>query len=183
MSKFIKKYLQSIITIVVILFIVLAYQMTCIVANLFELHLYFGWQEVKMNNSLSFKVPGDWTQGEKNGLIYFYDPDIKDTEDENDNIMLFQSKSDDMFSLNDSVEVNNSNTEQNIISDNFQSVVSLSGTVNSLGTVYGESIISVDNVTYKESYIQFNDFLFYSWDRKVDENTLRKIADSVEFID
>ena len=88
-----------------------------------------------------------------------------------------------MFSLNESVEVNNSNTEQNIISDNFQSVVSLSSTVNSLGTVYGESIISVDNVTYKESYIQFNDFLFYSWDRKVDENTLRKIADSVEFID
>ncbi len=189
MSKFIKKYLQSIITIIIIIFIILGYKLTYIVTDILDLHLYFGWQEIKLNNSFSFKIPGNWVQGEKNGLIYFYDPDIKSDENseysQNDNIVLFQSKSDDMFAFGDAVEINKK-TEKNILSDNFQSVVSLSGNVNSLGTVYGESIISVDNVTYKEDYIIFNDyssdFLFYSWGEGIDDETLEKIADSVDFI-
>ncbi len=184
MSKFIKKYLQSIITIIIIIFIVLGYKLTCAFTESFGLHLYIGWQEIELHNSFSFKVPGNWVQGEKNGLMYFYDPDIKSDEDseytQNDNIVLFQSKSEDMFDLEDAVEINK-NTEKNIISDNFQSVVSLSSTVNSLGTAYGEAIISVDNITYKENYIDNSDYLFYSWNGQIDEKTLKKIADSFEF--
>lgn len=135
---------------------------------------------MKINNSFSIKVPSNWVKNEKNGLLYFSDPDIKN----DNNIVFFQSKAEDMFSLGEDVKLNN-NTEKNILSDKFQSIVSLNSAVNSLGSIYGESIISVDDITYRESYIIFNDnadeYLFYSWNGKVDDKTLDKIADSVDF--
>lgn len=184
-----KKYRQSIITSIIIIVIIASYQLISIVTEILELHLYFGWKKIEVNNSFSFKIPGDWEQGEKNGLLYFYDPGMVSDKNSdclyNDNILMFQSKLDNMFEIGDSIEINNK-AEKNILSDNFKSVVSLSSTVNSLGTISGKSIISVDNITYKKDYIQFNydssDYLFYCWNEKIDEKTLDKIADSVEFV-
>lgn len=125
-------------------------------------------------------MPDNWVKNEKYGLLYFSDPDIKD----GNNIVFFQSKGEDMFSLGEDVKLNN-NTEKNILSDKFQSIVSLNSAVNSLGSICGESIISVNDITYRESYIIFNDhrddYLFYTWGENVDNKTLDKIADSVDF--
>lgn len=180
MSNFIKKYRQSIITVIIIILIACGYQVISTVTEIFDLHLYLGWQEVSINDSFYVKVPGNWIKNEEYGLIYFSDPDIKD----DNNIVFFQSKTEDMFLLGENVTFNN-NAEKNILSDKFQSIVCLSGTVNSLGSIYGESIISVDDIPYKENYVIFNDntddYLFYTWNGKVDYKTLDKIADSVNF--
>lgn len=181
MIGFIKKYRQAIITAIIIILIICGGKLFCTVTEILDLHLYIGWQEAEINDSFSVKIPGNWEKNEKYGLIYFTDPDIKD----GNNIVFFQSKAEDMFSLNTEAAKINDNTEKNILSDKFQSVVSLSGTVNSIGSICGEAIVSVDDVTYKESYIIFNnnteDYLFYTWNGNVDDKTLDKIADSVKF--
>lgn len=181
MRNFIKKYQQSAITIVIIILMICVYQLFCFVSDVSDLHLYTGWQEVKVNKSLSIKVPSNWEKNEKCGLLYFSDPDIKD----DNNIVLFQSETSDCFQIGDSIKINSNMSEKNICSDNFLSIVSLSSSVNSLGTISGEAIISADDTTHRENYIIFsdntNDYLFYSWDRKVDDKTLDKIADSVKY--
>lgn len=190
MGVFIRKYLQAIITLIIIIAIIVGYQLISIITDVLDLHLYFGWKEIKVNDSFSLKIPENWELEEENELLYFYNPNIESKENSdysnNGDIMLFQSKLDDMFEIGDSIRMNNDKTEKNILSDNFQSVVKLDSAVNSLGTVSGKSIISVDNITYKKDYILFNDgsndYLFYSWNEKIDEKTLDKIADSVEFI-
>ena len=189
MGKFIKKYRQSIITLIVIIVIIASCQFVSLIAEVLDLHIYIGWKKVYVNNSFSIKVPESWELGDENGLLYFYDPNMRSNEDSdyshNGNIMLFQSKLNDMFEIGDSVKMNKNKIEKNILSDNFQSVVSLSSAVNSLGAISGESIISVDDITYRKNYILFNDdsndYLFYTWNERLDLKTLEKIADSVEF--
>ena len=45
-------------------------------------------------------------------------------------------------------------------------------------------LISADDCTYNEKYIEFSsDYVFYSWGGEMDDATLEKIADSVEFTD
>lgn len=172
-----KKYFQCIMTLITVIVIILVCFFTSIVADLFEFHLYIGWQEVNLTNSYSIKVPGDWVKGEKNGLIYF--TDSENTSDEN--IIFFQSRAEEMFSLGDSAVIEKEKSEKNIISDNFQSIVNLNGTVNSLGAVYGDVLISADDVTYNEKYVEFaNEYQFYTFGEGIDDETLKKIADSVE---
>ena len=183
MIDFLKKYSQCIITLVAIIIIFLVCILTCIISEVIDLHLYFGWQEVKLTNSLSIKVPGDWVKGEKNGLIYFTDSENRDHKG-NGNIVFFQSKAEEMFSLGDSAVIDKEKTEENNVSDKFQSIVNLNSTVNSLGTVYGNVLISADDCTYNEKYIEFSsDYVFYSWGGEMDDATLEKIADSVELTD
>lgn len=183
MIKLFKKYFQCIITLITILIIILVYNLTCMVTDIIGFHLYFGWQEINITNSFSIKVPGDWVKGEKDGLIYFYYSDSKNIDDDsNDNIIFFQSESEKMFDLGDPAVIDKEKTEHNIISDSFQSIVVLNSTVNSLGTSYGNALISADDITYNEKYILFGEeYLFYSWCEGMDDEILKKIADSVEF--
>lgn len=160
MIKFIRKYFQAIITLIIIVVVVLCYLAVSVVADVLDLHLYFGWKEIKVNDSFSVEVPNSWELGEENGLLYFYDTNIKSKENSNNlhksSVMLFQSKLDDMFEIGEPLKADNDKTEKNILGDNFQSVVQLESEVNSLGTISGDSIISLDNVTYKKNYIIFN---------------------------
>ena len=75
--------------------------------------------------------------------------------------------------------------EKNVCSDNFLSIVSLNSSVNSLGTISGEALVSFDGKSQVEDYIVFNDhkndFVFYTYKRNVDDNTLEKICDSVQY--
>lgn len=84
-------------------------------------------------------------------------------------------------------EYDSNMAEKNICSDNFLNVACLSSSVNSLGTIYGEALVSLDGKAQIEDYIVFNDynndFIFFTCERKIDNNTLKKIADSVKFID
>lgn len=180
MYSIIKKVRQSIITVVIIFAIICLFQLICTITYTFDLHLYFGWQEVKINDSFSIKVPGNWEKNEKYGLLYFSVPDIND----NDNVVFFQSKSDEMFPLGEKAQLNHT-TEKNFLSDKFQSIVCLNNETNSLGQTKGDAVISVDDITYSERFVSFddhaNEYLFYTWEN-VDDKTLDKIADSVSFL-
>lgn len=168
MKKVIMHFI-SFIAIILTLFI------SCFVIDMLDFHIYWGWKDVKVNN-ITFKVPQYWEQGEKNGLIYFYDKTP-------DNIVLFQSNVEELYLLNDTIR-DKHNIESNIISDEFESIVSISGTTNSIGVTYGKKIISVEKITYLESYIYCcddmldYDLTFYEWNQKLDDELIEKIADS-----
>ena len=182
MSTFLKKYLQSIITVIIIIFVVCGYQLISTITENLDIHLYLGWQEVKIEDYATIKVPGNWKQGEKNGLIYFYDSDLPD----DDNVVLFQTNMlYDMFDIGSPIKIDEDSTEQNIVSNNFQRVVTLTGATNSLGSSNGKALICIDNNSRIEDYIYFNngkyDFEFFSNENRVGEKILDKIADSVNF--
>lgn len=99
--NFFKKYSQSIITIIIIFLIVLIYLFTSVILESLDFHMYFGWKEIHINDSISFKIPGNWESGKKDGLLYFYDKNVKT----NDNIVLFQSKADECFQIGDSIKI------------------------------------------------------------------------------
>lgn len=135
---------------------------------------------MKLSNTISIKVPNDWNVSKENGLIYF----SKDTSNDKNNIILFQSKAEDMYDFGEPLN-NNAKAEKNIISHNFKSIIKVNGEVNSLSTVQGDAVISADNVTYKADYVSFNnnneEITFYSWNDNLDTDTLEKIADSVSY--
>ena len=68
---------------------------------------------------MSFKVPDNWEQGEKNGLLYFCD------KSDNRKIFLFQSRVGDCFQIGDSIKIDDNTTEDNICSNNFFNAVSI----------------------------------------------------------
>lgn len=177
--NFIKKYRQAFITIIIIFIILLFCLFTSVISKSLDLHMYFGWKEININDSMSFKIPGNWESSKKDGLLYFYDKN----EESNNNIVLFQSET----QIGDSINTNSNLAEKNICSDNFLGIVSLSSSVNSLGTISGEALVSFDGKSQVEEYIEFNDqnndFIFYTYERKVDNNTLEKIGDSVKYTD
>lgn len=179
--NFVKKYSQAMITIIIIFLILLFYLFTSVISKSLDLHMYFGWKEIHINDSMSIKIPGNWESSKKNGLLYFYDKNEKN----NNNIVLFQSETSDCFQIGDPIKINSNMAEKNICSDNFLSIVSLSSSVNSLGTISGEALVSFDGKSQVEEYIVFNDhnndFIFYTYKRKVDNNTLEKIGDSVKY--
>lgn len=113
-------------------------------------------------------------------MIYF----SKDTSNNKDKIILFQSKAEDMYDFGEPLN-NDAKAEKNIISHNFKSMIKVSSEVNSLSTVQGDAVISADNVTYKADYVSFDnndeEITFYSWNDNLDTDTLEKIADSVSY--
>lgn len=162
--------------IVLLTFAIILFIPIYVFANIIGLHLYFGWQEVYLNNLVSIKVPDDWKKGEKNGLIYFTDSD-SDNE-----VVFFQSRKDAEYEYGEPIVIDESKGEKNIVSNNFKNLISVSSTVNSLGTVYGETIVAFDNKAYVEKYVDFcyGEYLFYSCGNEIDEDILRKIADSID---
>lgn len=182
MSRILRKYLQTIITIIVLVCIIVV----CCITNMFlqsiDFHWYFGWKEVNLNDKVSIKVPSNWEQSKQNGLIYFSKSDEKDNLSQN--VVFFQSKAEDMLEFGDDFQVGD-NKEKNIISNDFKRILSVNGKVNSLSTAYGDAVISVDNIIYSSKYVSFffNDihYDFYSWNDNIDDATLEKIADSVTF--
>lgn len=182
MSRILRKYLQTIITIIVLVCIIVV----CCITNMFlqsiDFHWYFGWKEVNLSDEVSIKVPSNWEQSKQNGLIYFYKSDEKDNLSQN--VVFFQSKAEDMLEFGDDFQVGD-NKEKNIISNDFKRILSVNGEVNSLSTAYGDAVISVDNIIYSSKYVSFffNDIYydFYSWNDNIDDATLEKIADSVTF--
>ena len=113
--------------------------------------------------------------------MYFYDKNEKS----DNNIILFQSQTSECFQIGDSIKINEELAEKNICSDNFLSLVSLSSSVNSLGTISGEALVSFDGKSQIEEYIIFsdydNEYVFYTYQRKLDNDILEKICDSVKF--
>ena len=101
----IKKYRQTIITTITLFLIILFCLFASVVFECLELHMYFGWKEIHINNSLSFKVPDNWESGKKNGLLYFYDKNEKS----DNNIILFQSQTSECFQIGDSIKINEDN--------------------------------------------------------------------------
>ena len=67
--KLVKKYKQAIATTIILFLIILIYLLVSIISETLDFHLYFGWKEVRVNSTMSFKVPDNWEQGEKNGLL------------------------------------------------------------------------------------------------------------------
>lgn len=184
MKKYLKKFSGYIITVIVVFLVIFIFKSIKILNDdLFNLHLYIGWQEVKIEDYASIKVPGNWKQGEKKGLIYFYDPDLPD----DDNVVLFQTNMlYDMFCVGSPIEFDEDSAEQNIVSNHFQRVVTLTGVGNSLGSSNGKALVCIDNNSKIEDYIYFNngryDFEFFSNENRVDEKTIKKIADSVVYL-
>ncbi|MCH5298942.1 MAG: hypothetical protein J1E96_04175 [Ruminococcus sp.] len=184
MKKYLKKFSGYIITVIVVFLVIFIFKsIKTLNDDLFNLHLYIGWQEVKIDDYATIKVPGNWKQGEENGLIYFYDSDLPD----GDNVVLFQTNMlYDMFDIGSPIKIDEGSTEQNIASDNFQRVVTLTGTGNSLGSSNGKALVCVNNNSKIEDYIHFTngryDFEFFSNENRVDEKTIKKIADSVDFL-
>lgn len=184
MKKFFKKFFGYIITVIVVFLVIFIFKsIKTLNDDLFNLHLYIGWQEVKIEDYATIKVPGNWQQGEKNGLIYFYNPDLPN----DDNVVLFQTNMlYDMFDIGGPIEIDEDSTEQNIVSNYFQRVVTLTGICNSLGSSTGKALVCVDNNSKIEDYINFTngryDFEFFSNENRVDEKTIKKIADSVVYL-
>lgn len=175
-----KKHHKATIAIIVTVIIAIICTLAYLFLNLIDFHFYFGWKDVKLSNTISIKVPNDWNESKENGLIYF----SKDTSNDKDKIILFQSKAEDMYDFGEPLN-NDAKAEKNIISHNFKSMIKVNGEVNSLSTVQGDAVIFADNVTYKTDYVSFNnndeEITFYSWNDNVDTDTLEKIADSVSY--
>lgn len=173
----IKKYKQAITAIIIVLLILMFCLFAYVISECLDLHMYFGWEDVHINNSVSFKIPDSWESSKKNGLLYFYDNE--------NNIVLFQSETNECFQIGEPIEINEDLAEKNICSDNFLSLVSLSSSVNSLGTISGEALVSFDGKSQIEEYIIFsdydNEYVFYTYQRKLDNDILEKICDSVKF--
>lgn len=84
MKKFIKRFYSQIIAVILTLTFVFSVRVFDeLNYTLLNFHFYIGWQEVNIHNDVTIKVPGNWKQGEKNGLIYFYDPTIETDSDDN----------------------------------------------------------------------------------------------------
>ena len=175
-----KKHHKTTVAIIVTVIVAIICTLAYFFLNLIDFHFYFGWKDVKLSNTISIKVPNDWNVSKENGLIYF----SKDTSNNKDKIILFQSKTEDMYDFGEPLN-NDAKAEKNIISHNFRSMIKVNGEVNSLSAVQGDAVISADNVTYKADYVSFNnndeEITFYSWNDNVDTDTLEKIADSVSY--
>ena len=176
-----KKHHKATVAIIVIVIVAIICALAYLFLNLIDFHFYFGWKDVKLSNTISIKVPNDWNESKENGLIYF----SKDTSNDKDKIILFQSKTEDMYDFGDSPN-NDAKAEKNIISHNIKRMIKVNSEVNSLSTVQGDAVISADNVTYKADYVSFNnnnneEITFYSWNDNLDTDTLEKIADSVSY--
>ena len=158
--KSVKKYKQAIATTIILFLIILIYLLVSIISETLDFHLYFGWKEVCVNSTMSFKVPDNWEQGEKNGLLYFCDK-------------------------SDSIKIDDNTTEDNICSNNFFNAVSINSSVNSLGTMIGEALVSFDGKSQVEDYIEFynqdNVITLYTYGKAVDSKILDKIADSAKY--
>lgn len=177
--KSVKKYKQAIATTIILFLIILIYLLVSIISETLDFHLYFGWKEVRVNSTMSFKVPDNWKQGEKNGLLYFCD------KSDNRKIFLFQSRVGDCFQIDDSIKIDDNTTEDNICSNNFFNAVSINSSVNSLGTMIGEALVSFDGKSQVEDYIEFynqdNVITLYTYGKAVDNKILDKIADSAKY--
>lgn len=175
-----KKHYKTTVAIIVTVIVAIICTLAYLFLNLIDFHFYFGWKDVKLSNTISIKVPNDWNESKENGLIYF----SKDTSNDKDKIILFQSKAEDMYDFGEPLN-NDAKAEKNIISHNFKSMIKVNSEVNSLSAVQGDAVISADNVTYKADYVSFNnndeEITFYSWNDNVDTDTLEKIADSVSY--
>lgn len=175
-----KKHHKTTVAIIVTVIIAIICTLAYFFLNLIVFHFYFGWKDVKLSNTISIKVPNDWNVSKENGLIYF----SKDTSNDKNKIILFQSKAEDMYDFGEPLN-NDAKAEKNIISHNFKSMIKVNSEVNSLSTVQGDAVISADNVTYKADYVSFNnndeEITFYSWNDNLDTDTLEKIADSVSY--
>lgn len=175
-----KKHHKTTIAIIATVIVAIICTLAYFFLTLIDFHFYFGWKDVKLSNTISIKVPNDWNVSKENGLIYF----SKDTSNDKDKIILFQSKAEDMYDFGEPLN-NNAKAEKNIVSHNFKSLIKVNGEVNSLSAVQGDAVISADNVTYKADYVSFNnndeEITFYSWNDNVDTDTLEKIADSVSY--
>ena len=177
--KLVKKYKQAIATTIILFLIILIYLLVSIISETLDFHLYFGWKEVRVNSTMSFKVPDNWEQGEKNGLLYFCD------KSDNRKIFLFQSRVGDCFQIGDSIKIDDNTTEDNICSNNFFNAVNINSSVNSLGTMIGEALVSFDGKSQVEDYIEFynqdNVITLYTYGKAVDSKILDKIADSAKY--
>lgn len=175
-----KKHHKTTVAIIATVIIAIICTLAYFFLTLIDFHFYFGWKDVKLGNTISIKVPNDWNVSKENGLIYF----SKDTSNDKDKIILFQSKAEDMYDFGEPLN-KDAKAEKNIISHNFKSMIKVNGEVNSLSAVQGDAVISADNVTYKADYVSFNnndeEITFYSWNDNVDTDTLEKIADSVSY--
>lgn len=175
-----KKHHKTTVAIIVTVIVAIICTLAYLFLTLIDFHFYFGWKDVKLSNTISIKVPNDWNVSKENGLIYF----SKDTSNDKDKIILFQSKAEDMYDFGEPLN-NDAKAEKNIVSHNFKSMIKVNSKVNSLSTVQGDAVISADNVTYKADYVSFNnndeEITFYSWNDNLDTDTLEKIADSVSY--
>lgn len=175
-----KKHHKTTVAIIATVIVAIICTLAYLFLTLIDFHFYFGWKDVKLSNTISIKVPNDWNVSKENGLIYF----SKDTSNNKDKIILFQSKTEDMYDFGESLN-NDAKAEKNIVSHNFKSMIKVNSEVNSLSVVKGDAVISADNVTYKADYVSFNnndeEITFYSWNDNVDTDTLEKIADSVSY--
>lgn len=143
-------------------------------------HCYLGWQEVKVDNICTLKVPGRWEVYEQDGMLHFCDPSIKDRDS---NIVLVESHIGPMTNNGSNFKVNKNNIESNILGKKFMCILECNGTVNSVGSIYGETVISVDNNLHLGKYIYAEnsfeeDVYFYTWNSCVDDELIQKIADS-----
>lgn len=175
-----KKHHKTTVAIIATVIVAIICTLAYLFLTLIDFHFNFGWKDVKLSNTISIKVPNDWNVSKENGLIYF----SKDTSNDKDKIILFQSKAEDMYDFGEPLN-NNAKAEKNIISHNFKSMIKVNSEVNSLSAVKGDAVISADNVTYKADYVSFNnndeEITFYSWNDNLDTDTLEKIADSVSY--
>ena len=69
--KSVKKYKQAIATTIILFLIILIYLLVSIISETLDFHLYFGWKEVRVNSTMSFKVPDNWGTGREKWLIVF----------------------------------------------------------------------------------------------------------------
>ncbi len=187
MKVFLEKFKQPIITIIVLLILYCGYLFVdTIFVDAIGLHFYIGWQEVKIDDICTIKVPGRWEVCEENGMVYFRDPSIKDKDT---NIVMIESHTYPMSRVGSNIEADDENAESNILSQDFKCLVQCNGVNNAVGSCYGEVVISVDNTPYFEKCIHAlndnneEDVYFYSWNYCIDDKLLQKIADSVRYFD
>ena len=107
-----KKHHKTTVAIIVTVIVAIICALAYFFLNIIDFHFYFGWKDVKLSNTISIKVPNDWNESKENGLIYF----SKDTSNDKDKIILFQSKTEDMYDIGDSPN-NNAKAEKNIMVD------------------------------------------------------------------
>ena len=91
---------------------------------------------------------------------------------------LFQSRVGDCFQIGDSIKIDDNTTEDNICSNNFFNAVSINSSVNSLGTMIGEALVSFDGKSQVEDYIEFynqdNVITLYTYGKAVDSKIFRQ---------
>ena len=158
------------------LFLVIVLVLTMSSCNnvLYEFGLadYSNWNTVTINNTGEIKVPSNWVVKEKNNLIYFCE------DNNNENIFLFQSNSN-VGIMSDS-NYEKGIIESNAISQSFQAIEELSYEWLMDGVMKGKALIKAEDKNQEVVFLKMLYTTFYVNNNSVDDDTLNKIAYSLQ---